>query len=553
METIRTFLKKFDHIPPEEEPMAFLLAKDKFLKIKQAIEEEQNQLEDIQELMLKLLNDLKICDGILLKQEEHAVQEEQEEQTTQSFLLNWNFPMVDDDEYTILYRSTKAITPDLPTKEPDNSLSMGDEHLRTISETESDKLIKSSVENLVPIPSESKGISDDIYDVPSCDNDYFDAEFGLINSLLSRDISITSPKIDFLPEEIAGELDHIDPILPGIDEDDFDEEEGAIALNLTPFIPFVLKYPSSSSILVVDSDFFIEELKFNDNESLSDEDVPEDNFKIYANPVFEFNDKYISNDVNPLFDEVLEDIECKESYDSNLDEPTLLVTPLSDSNEDECFDLGGKIDEIDAFLVMDISTDIKDGYHDPEGDIIYLESLLINNTIPNLPPEVFLDHDPMNLKDEHDNEDLKSMAKVFDPGIHEETFSPTYVSLSFEDRHYLSFTYVFAILSLNHFVEIPSGESKVHIEVLSVLWGNRLPIPDGSLPLSRYRIFRKGQKQSINGRNRARDWKNARKAKPNVDPIETKVDDWEFKGLFGVLLVDNVEEQRWKVESFAKE
>ncbi|GJZ83796.1 hypothetical protein Tco_0648969 [Tanacetum coccineum] len=33
--------------------------------------------------------------------------------------------------------------------------------------------------------------------------------------------------------------------------------------------------------------------------------------------------------------------------------------------------------------------------------------------------------------------------------------------------------------------EIPSGESKVHIEVLSVLWGNKLPIPDGSLPLSR--------------------------------------------------------------------
>ncbi|GKA08900.1 reverse transcriptase domain-containing protein, partial [Tanacetum coccineum] len=36
----------------------------------------------------------------------------------------------------------------------------------------------------------------------------------------------------------------------------------------------------------------------------------------------------------------------------------------------------------------------------------------------------------------------------------------------------------------SHAREIPSGESKVHIEVLSVLWGNRLPIPDGSLPLS---------------------------------------------------------------------
>ncbi|GJV86832.1 hypothetical protein Tco_1530770 [Tanacetum coccineum] len=57
-------------------------------------------------------------------------------------------------EYTI------AITPVLPTEEPDNSLSMGDEHLSTIPETESDKLIKSSVENLVPIPSESKDFSD---------------------------------------------------------------------------------------------------------------------------------------------------------------------------------------------------------------------------------------------------------------------------------------------------------------------------------------------------------------------------------------------------------
>ncbi|GJU48019.1 hypothetical protein Tco_1217574, partial [Tanacetum coccineum] len=33
--------------------------------------------------------------------------------------------------------------------------------------------------------------------------------------------------------------------------------------------------------------------------------------------------------------------------------------------------------------------------------------------------------------------------------------------------------------------EIPSSESKVHIEVLSVLWGNRLLISDGLLPLSR--------------------------------------------------------------------
>ncbi|GKG25614.1 hypothetical protein Tco_0398760, partial [Tanacetum coccineum] len=70
----------------------------------------------------------------------------------------------------------KAITPDLPIEELDNSLSMGDEHLDTILETESDEIIKSSVEILVLIPSEFKGISEDTCDVPvGEDSSTFDA------------------------------------------------------------------------------------------------------------------------------------------------------------------------------------------------------------------------------------------------------------------------------------------------------------------------------------------------------------------------------------------
>ncbi|GJY36334.1 hypothetical protein Tco_0421712 [Tanacetum coccineum] len=156
-----------------------------------------------------------------------------------------------------------------------------------------------------------------------------------------------------------------------------------------------------------------------DDKSLSNEDALEDNVKIYLNPLFEFDDEYISSDVNPIFDEVLANIESKDSYVSSLEEPALLVIPLSDDNEDECFDPGGEIDEIDVFLDIDVSTDIEDGYHDSEGDIIYLESLLFDDTIPHLPPEVFLDHALKNLKDGLDNEDLKRMDKVFDPGIHE--------------------------------------------------------------------------------------------------------------------------------------
>ncbi|GJS20720.1 hypothetical protein Tco_0449352 [Tanacetum coccineum] len=41
--------------------------------------------------------------------------------------------------------------------------------------------------------------------------------------------------------------------------------------------------------------------------------------------------------------------------------------------------------------------------------------------------------------------------------------------------------------------KILSDESKVHIEVLSVLWGNRPPIPDCSLPLSSRQLIHAGQ------------------------------------------------------------
>ncbi|GKC70499.1 hypothetical protein Tco_1116382, partial [Tanacetum coccineum] len=57
---------------------------------------------------------------------------------------------------------TDAITPDFSITD---SLSMGDEHLSTISETESDELIKSSVENLVSTPRESEDLSKDFSDI----------------------------------------------------------------------------------------------------------------------------------------------------------------------------------------------------------------------------------------------------------------------------------------------------------------------------------------------------------------------------------------------------
>ncbi|GJS12427.1 hypothetical protein Tco_0406899 [Tanacetum coccineum] len=87
-------------------------------------------------------------------------------------LLFFNSFCYDDDDDDEEEEYTIAITPVLPTEEPDNSLSMGDEHLNTIPETESDELIKSSVENLVLTPKESEDLSniESECDVPVCDN-----------------------------------------------------------------------------------------------------------------------------------------------------------------------------------------------------------------------------------------------------------------------------------------------------------------------------------------------------------------------------------------------
>ncbi|GKA84502.1 hypothetical protein Tco_0806097 [Tanacetum coccineum] len=187
-----------------------------------------------------------------------------------------------------------AITYDLPTEEPEYSLSMRGKHLDIIPKTESDEVIKSSVENLVPIPSEYEITSDNesecnvpvndesslifttfsnplfdsnddfsssddeslsnedvpkenfkIYSNLLFDNEeiistkidphYFNAESNLIESLLNRDTLIdSSPKFDYLLEEFSGELTHIDPITLGIEEADFDlEEEIRLVENLS--------------------------------------------------------------------------------------------------------------------------------------------------------------------------------------------------------------------------------------------------------------------------------------------------------------------------------
>nr|GFA10013.1 hypothetical protein [Tanacetum cinerariifolium] len=147
--SVQTFLRKFNRYSFLETPKVLLLDWDRVFEIKDAFGNKQYKPEDIQELFRKLFND---------------VQNIYEELAEYINTLGWNRPAFynngddDDVDYTI------TITSVLSIEEPNNSLSMRDEHLDTIPARKSDEVIKSSVEDLVPIPSESEGIPETIDD-----------------------------------------------------------------------------------------------------------------------------------------------------------------------------------------------------------------------------------------------------------------------------------------------------------------------------------------------------------------------------------------------------
>ncbi|GJR43609.1 reverse transcriptase domain-containing protein [Tanacetum coccineum] len=160
--------------------------------------------------------------------------------------------------------------------------------------------------------------------------------------------------------------------------------------------------PSSSPVKTSDN---LEE--FADELTLLKKGVHEENFQVYSNPLFEFDDNFTSSNENPLFNEMVEDVENKNSNVSNSDEPVLLNTPLTDKVES--FAPEDEIDEIDAFLAMEVSSNIEEGYFDSEGDVIFLENLLSDDTTHNLAPEVISDHEPKQ------NESIHNTSITFSP------------------------------------------------------------------------------------------------------------------------------------------
>nr|GEV84928.1 hypothetical protein [Tanacetum cinerariifolium] len=265
-----------------------------------------------------------------------------------------------------------SVTSSLPIEEPDNSLSMGDEHLDTIPATKSDEFIKSSVENLIPIPSESEGTTDNMCDVPFHDNsqpldvskdqfeDFFNSndEFSLTaedsSSIDNIDnVEASPPDSELVSSEvmeivILEETNSFDNSLPKSDTLCFDVEEISSGSTTTRTDISLPEYEASY-----------------DDQSFSDEVLSE---KIFLKPLFEEEIIPMKIDSHP------------DNAESNLmefmrtNDPSLIIASKIDSFFDEFVD--------ELTLVKSIPPGIDETDCHPEEETYFTKRLLYDNASP---------------------------------------------------------------------------------------------------------------------------------------------------------------------------
>nr|GEU83016.1 hypothetical protein [Tanacetum cinerariifolium] len=381
MKSIQTFLEKFNCIPFGEKPKILLQAWEKFFSTQHA------QPEDSNKLFQKLLKDLQIINKELAEyinspswdrptffnnNEEHYIQYKEYLENPSNEIVASNLnqekkePPQDSDirqlireeccieevkniveqptkretrtakslknfrvekssvslNNTSQISSVRAITPILPTEEPEYSLRMGYKHLSTIPDTEPDEVIESSAKNLLPIPSE--------YEVTSNDESECDVPIKDESSLVFTTF--------------------LNPLFN--DNNDFTS---------------------------------------NDDESLSNEDILMEDFKVYSNSLFD--DEEINSDkLDPHYFNVESDfVESLFNRDTLIDSspkfdyleefsgafmPTSIVDKKRIRREHKEY-----ISLMEKFTDELLPSSIKSDVYDSEGDIHFLEELLVDNSI----------------------------------------------------------------------------------------------------------------------------------------------------------------------------
>nr|GEX68580.1 hypothetical protein [Tanacetum cinerariifolium] len=278
------------------------------------------------------------------KQEVRNVVEQPAERRTRIVNSLQNFRVIHKNSISLNNTSqispVHAITPILSTKEPEYSLSMGYEHPNTTLETESDEIIKSGVEELVPIPNECEVTSEDKREcnVPVCENSPICDDHSEIFSDSNNDDDISS------------------------DEDAFEDIEYVEASLLDP-----------ENVSLEEENVVYQEEKEFDLEEIQDVVLREKLLSINQE-TRSGNTTTHANDSLPEYDSFCFEIEP--------DQERLINVVKNDISDDSSND--PLLEEVDLFLALDnlIPRDIENFGDDSEGDIRFLEELLIDDSIP---------------------------------------------------------------------------------------------------------------------------------------------------------------------------
>nr|GEV02918.1 hypothetical protein [Tanacetum cinerariifolium] len=238
-----------------------------------------------------------------------------------------------------------AVVPILSTKEPKYSSSMGYEHPNTTPETESDEIIKSGVDELVPILSENEVTSEDKRecDMPICENSPICDDHSEIFFDSKNDDDISSDDDDFKDIDINRLIANIE------------------SLNDNPTLDRVLNSSVSFPIS-----------KESDN-SFSDNFSPEfETFCDHTEETRSGNTTHANGSL-PGYDSFYFDIEHDQEKLINV----VKIDIFDDSSNDPL------LEEAELFLASDnsIPPGIENFPNDSEGDIRFLEELLSDDSI----------------------------------------------------------------------------------------------------------------------------------------------------------------------------
>nr|GFB92886.1 hypothetical protein [Tanacetum cinerariifolium] len=356
----------------------------------------------------------------------------------------------------------------LSTKEPKHLLSMGYKHPSVTPETESDEVTESNAENLLPIPSKCEvTLKDDIEcDMPAkddCspvfttfsnplfkDNDNFD--FSDDESLPDEDVPAEEFKIYsnslFDKDEINS--DKLDPHCFNV-ESDFVES----LLNRDTFIDFYSKFDFSGKLDHIKPEIPKSDFDFEEGIRLIENLLYDNSF---PRPPEELNAEIADTIIEsiPLLHIPVQDGNSQQEEIDIVTETDDVVPPSDDNDDDLSND--SLLEEADLFLVSDnsIPPSIENVADDPEGDIRFLEELLIDDSIlshessdSNFENNPSISRPPPEPAD--DNFDLKPevisavMEDIDEPDEHFNPGGEIFVSTNNEDVDYFLFMFVIRI------------------------------------------------------------------------------------------------------------